>query len=121
MDKKRKYPRTSVYVLASFDCYNEDGELVAQKLGIILDVSMGGVLIESDDIIEASYVEIVFVNHENKVLTTVGSVIHSRKAENGKVKTGLCFHGSDTENIKIVTNLIRTNYYGKKNSQHGNL
>ena len=121
MDKKRKYPRTNVYVLASYDCYNDDGELFAQKLGVILDVSMGGMLIETDDIIEANYVEIVFVNHENKVLSTVGSVVHSEEAENGKVKTGLCFHGSDTENIKIVTNLIRTNYYGKKNSQHSNL
>jgi hypothetical protein len=121
MDNKRKSPRTSVYVLASYDCYNDDGELFAQKLGVILDVSMGGMLIETDDIIEANHVKIVFINHENKVLSTVGSVVHSRKADDGKVKTGLCFHGSDTENIKIVTNLIRTNYYGKKNSQQGNL
>ena len=121
MINKRKYPRVNVYVLASYDCYNDDGELSDQKLGVIVDVSIGGMQIETDDIIKANYVKIVFVNHKNKVLSIVGSVVHSRKTENGKVKTGLCFHGSNTENIKIATNLIRTNYYGKKNSHHSNL
>ena len=120
MDNQRKHPRVNVYVLASYDCYDDDGELCDQKLGAILDVSVGGMLIETDDIIEANHVKIVFVNHKNKVMSVVGSVVHSRLADNGKVRTGLCFHGSDTENIKIVTNLIRTNYYGKKKSAHAN-
>lgn len=113
MDNRRKNPRVDIRVLISYDCYNDDGELFDQKLGVILDVSVGGMLIESDDFIEANYVEIVFVNHENKVLSVVGSVVHSRKTENGKVRTGICFHGTDTENVKIVTNLIRTYHYSK--------
>jgi c-di-GMP-binding flagellar brake protein YcgR len=114
MNNKRKYPRVDIRVLASFDCYNEDGELFYQKLGIILDVSLGGMLIETDDIIEANYVEIVFVNCEHKLRSIVGSIVHSRKSENGKAKTGLCFHGAESENVKIATNLIRTYHYGKK-------
>ncbi len=113
---KRKYPRVNIRVLASFDCYNEDGELFNQKFGVILDISLGGMLIETDDILEANYVEIVFVNHERKLMSIVGSIVHSRKSENGKAKTGLCFHGAESENIKIATNLIRTYYHGKKNS-----
>jgi hypothetical protein len=49
-------------------------------------------------------------------MSIVGSIIHSRKSENGKAKTGLCFHGAENENIKIASNLIRTHYHGKKNS-----
>ena len=113
MNDKRKYPRVKTHVLAYYDCYNDDGELFDQRLGIILDVSIGGMLIETDDIIEANYVKIVFVNHENKILCIVGSVAHSRRTENGKAKTGLCFHGTEGENTKIVTNLIRTHHYGK--------
>jgi len=111
---KRKYPRVNIRVLASFDCYNEDGELFYQNLGVILDISLGGMLIETDDIIKANYVEIVFVNHEHKLMSVVGSIVHSRKSENGKAKTGICFHGADSENVKIATNLIRTHYYSKK-------
>jgi c-di-GMP-binding flagellar brake protein YcgR len=113
---KRKYPRVNIYILASFDCFDEDGELFDQKLGVILDISLGGMLIETDDIIKANYVEIVFVNYEQKLMSVVGSIVHSRKPENGKAKTGICFHGADSENIKIATNLIRTHYYGKKKS-----
>jgi c-di-GMP-binding flagellar brake protein YcgR len=113
---QRKFPRINIGVLASFDCYNEDGELFYQKLGIILDVSLGGMLIETDDIIKANYVEIVFINYEHKLMSVIGSIVHSRKSENGKAKTGLCFHGADSENAKIATNLIRTHYYGKKKS-----
>ena len=113
---KRKYPRVNIYILASFDCYDEDGELFDQNLGVILDISLGGMLIETDDIVKANYLEIVFVNYEHKLMSIVGSIVHSKKSENGKAKTGICFHGADSENIKIATNLIRTNYYGKKKS-----
>jgi len=116
MNDKRKYPRVNIRVLGSFDCYNEDGELSYQMLGVILDVSLGGMLIETDEIIKANYVEIIFVNYENKLMSVVGSIVHSRKSENGKARTGLCFHGADSENVKITTNLIRTHYYSKKNS-----
>ena len=113
---KRKYPRVNIYILASFDCYDEDGELFDQNLGVILDISLGGMLIETDDIVKANYVKIVFVNYEQKLMSIVGSIVHSKKSENGKAKTGICFHGADSENIKIATNLIRTHYYGKKKS-----
>ena len=113
---KRKYPRVNIHILASFDCYDEDGELFDQNLGVILDISLGGMLIETDDIVKANYVKIVFVNYEQKLMSIVGSIVHSKKSENGKAKTGICFHGADSENIKIATNLIRTNYYGKKKS-----
>jgi c-di-GMP-binding flagellar brake protein YcgR len=119
---KRKYPRVNIYILASFDCYDEDGELFDQKLGVILDISLGGMLIETDDIVKANYVDIVFVNYEQKLMSIVGSIVHSRKSENGKAKTGICFHGGDSENVKIATNLIRTHHYGKKKSSpRGNL
>jgi len=115
MKDKRKYPRVNTKVLASLDCYDEDGELFDQKLGVILDISLGGMLIETDDIIKANYVEIVFINHEHRLMSIVGSIVHSRISEDGKAKTGLCFHGADTENVKIATNLIRAHYYGNKN------
>jgi hypothetical protein len=49
-------------------------------------------------------------------MSIVGSIVHSKKSESGKAKTGICFHGADSENIKIATNLIRTHYFGNKKS-----
>ena len=116
MNDKRKHPRINIWVPASLECYDDNGELFNRKLGVILDISLGGMLIETDDIVKANYVKIVFVNYEQKLMSIVGSIVHSKKSESGKAKTGICFHGADSENIKIATNLIRTNYYGKKKS-----
>ena len=114
MQNQRKYQRIKVYVPVSYDCYDDEGEIFERKIGVALDVSLGGILIETHDIIDANYVKVVFVNKDNKVLSIVGSVVHSEKAANGKAKTGLCFHGNDEENINFTTNLIRTHHYGNK-------
>jgi hypothetical protein len=114
MQNQRKYQRTKVYVPVSYDCYDDEGEIFERKIEFALDVSIGGILIETHDIIDANYVKVVFVNKDNKVLSIVGSVVHSEKIDNGKAKTGLCFHGSDEENINFTTNLIRTHHYGNK-------
>lgn len=117
MNEKRKYPRVNIHVLAYYDCYNDDEELFEQNLGVILDVSIGGLLIETKDIVEANYVKIVFVSHKNKVLSITGSVAYSKKTDIDKAKTGVCFHGTESENIKLVTNLIRT-YHHARNCSH---
>ena len=114
MIDKRKYPRINVSVLVSYDCYNDDGEVFEHGVGVVLDISQGGLLIETNHIIDANFVKVVFVNYDKKTMNTVGSVVHSRKCENGKTRTGICFHDSDNDNIRFVTNLIRTYHYSKK-------
>jgi len=114
MKNQRKYPRIKVYVPVSYDCYDDDGEIFERKIGVALDVSLGGILIETHDIIDANYVKVVFVNNENKLLSIVGSVVHSTKIEKGKARTGFCFHGKDSEGIEFITNLIRTHHQDKK-------
>ena len=114
MQNQRKYPRINVYVPVSYDCYDDEGEIFERKIGVALDVSLGGILIESYDIVDANYVKVVFVNNDNKLLSIVGSVVHSTKIEKGKARTGFCFHGKDSESIEFITNLIRTYHQDKK-------
>jgi hypothetical protein len=114
MKDKRKYTRVNVNVIASYDCYNDDDEMFDHGIAVILDVSCGGLLIESSKIIDCNFVNVVFVNYDNKSMKIAASVVHSRKIENGRTRTGLCFHGTKNSNIKFVTNLIRTYHYNKK-------
>lgn len=112
--EQRKNPRIKVKVPISYDCYDDDGEMFEQKMGVALDVSIGGMLIETHDLIDANYIKVVFVNKDNKRLSIIGSIIHSRRTENGRAKTGLCFHGNDKENIQFATNIIRAHYHSQK-------
>ena len=122
---RRKYPRVNVNVLIFYDCYNEESEIFEQKLGTALDISQGGMLIESDSIMDANYIKLGFVNYNNELLGITGSIVWSRRKKDGKVLTGVCFHGSQNENIKFATHLIRTYHYQKKISPgepvHSNL
>ena len=114
MQNRRKYPRIDVSVPVSYDCYNDDDEIFEHGIGVALDVSQGGILIESDAIIDANFVKVVFINYDKKAMGIVGSVVHSRKSGNGKAKTGLCFHDDESECIGFVSNLIRTYHYSKQ-------
>ena len=116
MKERRKYPRIPVSVSVSFDCYNNDDEIIDSNIGTILDVSEGGVLLESNSIIDANYIELVIVRFDNQLQSIVGSAVHSRKLDSGKVKTGICFHGSSQKNQCFTTAVIRTYFYNRKAS-----
>ena len=111
MKEKRKHPRISVSVPVTYECYNDDGDMVEQTMGVALNVSQGGILIESETIIDANFVKIEFINCDNEVISIIGSVVHSRKTKTGRGKTGFCFHGGNKESLSFVTNLIRTYHY----------
>lgn len=111
MKEKREHPRISIRVPVNYECYDDDGELVEQKMGTALNVSQGGILIESETIIDANFVKVVFINCENKDTSIIGSVVHSRKTKTNRGKTGLCFHGGTKESLSFVNNLIRTYHY----------
>lgn len=111
---QRKFPRVNVTVPIFYECYDEECEIFEQKIGMALDISQGGMLIESDRIIDANYLKMGFVNYQNEIIEITGSVIWSRKKEDRKVHSGVCFHGSQNENIKFASNLIRTFHYLKR-------
>ena len=116
MKEKRKHPRVKAVVPISYECYDDDGEIVENRMGMVLDVSLGGILMESDAIIDANHVKIVFVNYNNKECSIIGSVVHSRGSKSGKTYTGICFHGGENESNSFVANLIRTYHYRKSRS-----
>lgn len=114
--ESRKYPRISVDVSVSYDCYDDNDEIIEQNIGTILDVSEGGVLIETDAIIDANYIRLVIARFDNQLQSITGSAVNSKRLDNGKARTGICFHGSRQSNSSFVTAVIRTFFYNKKAS-----
>ena len=113
---QRKYPRVCVSVPIFYECYDEECEIFEQKTGTALDISQGGMLIESDRLMDANYIKIGFVNYQNELIEITASIIWSRQKQDRKVHTGVCFHGSQNESIKFASHLIRTYHYCKQMS-----
>jgi hypothetical protein len=58
---------------------NKDGNPSDQNMGIALDISQNGILIETAKIIESKDIFLLFVDLENKLLKIIGRVIFSVK------------------------------------------
>jgi hypothetical protein len=114
MEERRKQPRVNVMLPVTYACFHDNGKSLENRIGIVLNVSLNGMLLGSETIIDAKYVKLVFVSYDNKKSRIVGYVVNSRRNENGRVNTGLSFHGEKAEISSFVANLVRTYHYRKK-------
>jgi hypothetical protein len=83
-------------------------------MGKALDVSKGGLMLESSGPIEADYVSLVTTDLDNSLIEIVGKVAYSRPSETGIYKTGIQFIGSTAENIRFAASLIKSFHYRRK-------
>ena len=113
-DNRRKYPRVSIHVPVNYAMLDSRGKVESEFFGVALDVSLGGLLLESTDFIETEYVGISFIDTENKVAQIKCKMVYSRKEGSGMVHTGLMFQGEDHEKSDFATKIIRGYFYRKK-------
>ena len=112
--EKRKYPRVKIFILISYTCIDKDGEISGQNYGTALDISQGGVLIETASALNTEYILLTIIDLKNKMLELKGKVVYCKKTESGKYKAGVSFKGTKEENIKFASKIVRT-YYSQKN------
>jgi hypothetical protein len=111
---RRKYPRVGIRVPVSYTLLDNHGKKGSDFFGLALDVSLGGLLLESFDFIETEYVGICFIDIENMVAQIKCKMVYSRKEDSGMVHTGLMFQGQEIEKTDFVIRIIRANFYRQK-------
>jgi c-di-GMP-binding flagellar brake protein YcgR len=62
---RRKYPRIKICNPISYDCVDQEGNLLDQNMAIALDVSQNGILLETSQKIESKTISLLFVDLEN--------------------------------------------------------
>ena len=111
---KRKHPRIKILSLISYTCLDDDGVIIGQSFGTALDISQGGLLLETISIIETEYVLLTIIDLEGKLQELKGKVVYSKKADSGKCRSGVSFQGTKEENIQFASAIVRT-YHSQKN------
>jgi len=111
---RRKYPRVSIHVPVHYALLGSRGKIESQFIGVALDVSLGGLLLESFDFVATEYVGISFIDMENKLAQMNCKMAYSRKTDMGLIHTGLSFQGSETEKSHFAAKIIRAYFYRKK-------
>jgi hypothetical protein len=110
---RRQYPRVSIHVPVNYTLLDGKGRIESECIGVVLDVSVGGLLLESFDFVWTEYVGIGFIDMDNRDAQIKCKMAYSRKTDLGVVHTGMTFQGAEAEKLAFVAKIIRANFYRK--------
>ena len=111
--ERRKHPRVKVYYPILYVCTNEKGSIVQQNMGVVLNISQSGILIETADSVFSKYISLTSVDLNGNVIEIKGKIAYCKKNESTKYRVGISFDGTHVQNIRSVKALIRSYYYNK--------
>ncbi len=110
---RRKFPRIKICNPISYDSVDRNGILLDQNMGVALDISQNGILLETAQVIQSKYLYLIFVDLENNLIRIAARVIFSVKNKSGNFKSGINFQGSPEENIAFAKKLVQAYHYQK--------
>ncbi len=110
---RRKFPRVKIFNPLFYDCVDKDGNLLDHNMGIALDISQNGILLETAHKIESKNIYLLFVDLENELTRITARVVFSVKKKDGKYKTGINFSGENEENIQFAQKILQAYHHQK--------
>ena len=111
--ERRKYPRVKIYYPISYVFTNEKGSIVQQNMGVVLNISQSGILIETADSVFSKYVLLTSVDLNGNVIEVKGKIAYCKKNKSTKYRVGISIGGTHAQNIRFVKALTRSYYYNK--------
>jgi hypothetical protein len=112
--EKRKHVRIPVSVAVSCISTDADGAQLNFNMGMVKDVSQGGMALEVIGEVRSDRMLLAFVDMHNNTQEINGKVVHFRKTTSGALRVGVTLLGTAAENIEFVKHLVRFHHYTKK-------
>jgi len=108
---KRKNPRVKTSNGVSYVCIEENGNEIEQGMGKTIDISLGGILLETSVRIESKYILIATIDLKGNLIEIRGKVAYSRKIESGDFLNGIQFLETPERQFKIIAEFIKVHHY----------
>ena len=99
---KRESERIDSHNLIFYVCLNEKGEPVGQGMGRTINISEGGILLESHVIIDPNYIVSFTISLEDVIMDIKGKVRFSKKRNDGKFESGIEFIDCDESKKRVL-------------------
>ena len=99
---RRKYPRFETTGLISYICFDSNGNEISQGSGKGINVSLGGILIETHNPISLQDITLIVISIEDEVIYIKGRTIYCREEDSGKFCTGIQFLETNERIISFV-------------------
>ena len=107
IEDKRKHPRVKTENHVSYVCIDEGGNEIEEGLGKIMNVSLGGILIETIKPIGTQDILLTIIDIDDKIMNMIGRIAYCREEESGIFRTGIKFLEAKEDIQLFVTNLIK--------------
>ena len=116
---KRKHQRVPTLNLLSYVCIDEKGNKSEQGMGKAVDISQGGMRIETHVPIVSHYILLAAIGIDDQLIKVKGEVMHCTADNSGKYYTGVRFIETSEKIRQIVVNMIKVNNLQKSSLQNG--
>ncbi len=117
---RRKHPRIKTRNLISHVTVDENGEWISQGLSKAVDISKGGILLETPHSIESGLILLMAVDVNDRFFEIKGERVYCKKAATGLYLSGIKFVDTRERVVDFAVKLIKE-YNHRKNHLHGSL
>jgi len=115
MVDRRKHQRVKTQNLISHFSVGETDKFVSEGVGKALNISRGGMLLETPYPIESDQLSLMAVDMEDNVFEINGRLIYSKKSSDRMYLYGVAFVGSDEQVAIFLTKLVKEYNYLRNN------
>jgi predicted Zn finger-like uncharacterized protein len=117
MADRRKFPRTKTRNLIAHVSVDQNGKVLSQGMGKALDISQGGLLLETPDPIEVGEISLMAVDKDTNLLEIKAELVYCKKAVLGKYQSGIEFNDEAQQVLDFVKSLIKEYSHRKHSMQ----
>jgi hypothetical protein len=111
--ERRKFPRTKIYNLISLVCLDDEGRTTKTLMGIALNISQGGIVIETALPIEPGNIVLVTADEEEKIFELKAQSIYCNEVGPSKYWVGIKLQGATDENLRFIKSMVRAHYLSR--------
>ena len=104
---KRHYSRFNSLNLLSYVCIDKTDQIVAQGIGRTLNVSEGGILLETHIQIDTKCKMLLTIGFEEDLADIEGKIAHSNPREGGMFESGIHFLEINEKASRVLKKYIK--------------
>jgi predicted Zn finger-like uncharacterized protein len=112
--ERRKSTRIKTRNLIAHLSVDENGELISQGLGKALDISKGGILLETPFAIKDGQLSLMAVDKDSVLFEIKGELAYCKRTASGMYHAGIKFIGTELQVVNYVSRLIKEYNHRKK-------
>ena len=107
MIERRKQSRDEINYPVFYIGSDRDGNVTAQDVATGLNVNESGILIESNEYINARFIQIMAQTRHKATVKVKGEIIYSMQSAGGKFRTGVAFEDAPETALQFIDEMIQ--------------